>query len=670
MLKVGEFVLNTDSRKLYDKDKKEVALAPTLFSLLKFFIDHQNQTCSKDMIIDNVWKGKIVVEANVNQNIKKLRDVLGDSANDPRYIETVTGEGFRFVANSQDYKAAPLESSLASKNIKFFSVLIALAIIVSVFFVYLNKNESVDPKYKELFPITTLKGWEHYPVVSKDEKYLIFNHKSVDGSWDIFVKPFDKESYKSLSNSDKSERFPVISPSQNKLMYFVHDIETCGLYYGRIDLQSATLKEQELIKKCKPNKQRLRGEWINDDEIFYSFNEDLRSPASIYRLNLKTKEQKLVSKPDSKGFGDYVLKYSESQDKLAYIRNIGWSSSEIWIYDLEDTSHKLIKSTPLMLTGLDWHGEWILFYSGAKELSKISSEGVSEEVIARFLTKTKYPFEVNENSIGVVVGDYTVIDVGIYDISSRKSEMLVNSSFNDYFAYKSADNVAFVSTRTGEPQVWLKDKNEEYFQVTDFIESFEVSELTASSNLQLILFNRSGVINIYNYSGEEVFNSQNYSSYVYRSPVLDEVNDRFIYSVQINGEWHIEQRSLSSPQIRTPLFKGTTARPCRQSNCIFYTKDRDTSLYKYIPEENTSLKIADLKEIDTIDQWAIIDDTSLIYLKRGKEINKVTELDLVSSSEKTLLETKAKMFTFDRDKNQILLNIVSPGNTDIMYFSL
>lgn len=670
MLIVGDFVLNTSSRKLYDKDKKEVSLAPTLFTLLKYFIDHQNQVLSKDAIIANVWKGKIVVEANVNQNIKKLRDVLGDSANNPKYIETVTGEGFRFIANSEEYKAAPVEDNYGAN--RPWMLYIAFSMLVIFILVYLVIRQSTQEKtyLKNLVPLTTLKGLEHYPHISPNKQFLLFSHKSNEqSSWDIYSKPLDKESYSVVVESDHNERFPAVSPDGTKLLFFRSGKGTCGLYVLEIDLITRKNSTPKLAKKCESNFELQRAEWINNNELFLSINEDLKSPASIYHYNLLSGVQKRISKPDSKGFGDYVIRYSRASDKLAYIRDIGWTSSEIWVYDRKVTEHRKIKTTSLKLTGLDWDEDgWIYFQSGNKEVSRITMDGSKEEIFARFSSKAYFPFMIDKNTMGIVTGDYVVVDIGEFDLLKNTNKQLISSSFNDYFGFAGNDFTGFISNRTGDTQIWIRDEQGNDIKLTNYLQSFEISDISASLRNDLIIFSKSGHINIIDKKGNLHFDSENYTNQAHINPVFDERNNRFLYAVTYNGEWRIESRSLDNPADKIVLLKGISARPCMSKGCYFYFKNKDPYLYRYSSKSNTSTRLANVGTLISVSEWDMLDDDNLIYVKRDKSKSHIVKLDLLTGKEVVLNESKSDVFSLDKKRKKLLTNISSQGNTNIMSF--
>lgn len=75
-----------------------VALAPTPFTLLCVLASQAGSLLAKDTLLDAVWGHRFVSESVLKTAISDLRTALGDSAQQPRYIETVPRRGYRFIA--------------------------------------------------------------------------------------------------------------------------------------------------------------------------------------------------------------------------------------------------------------------------------------------------------------------------------------------------------------------------------------------------------------------------------------------------------------------------------------------------------------------------------------------------------------------------------------------
>ena len=80
------------------RDGKALALAPTPFALLCALARQPGQLLTKTALLDEVWGHQYVSESVLKTAISDLRILLGDDARRPRFIETVSRRGYRFVA--------------------------------------------------------------------------------------------------------------------------------------------------------------------------------------------------------------------------------------------------------------------------------------------------------------------------------------------------------------------------------------------------------------------------------------------------------------------------------------------------------------------------------------------------------------------------------------------
>ncbi len=73
-----------------------LAMGPTEFRLLSFFLSHQDRVYSRDQILDHVWGGNVYMdERTVDVHIRRLRKALSIDKHE-RFIQTVRGAGYRF----------------------------------------------------------------------------------------------------------------------------------------------------------------------------------------------------------------------------------------------------------------------------------------------------------------------------------------------------------------------------------------------------------------------------------------------------------------------------------------------------------------------------------------------------------------------------------------------
>lgn len=96
-LTCGDLTLNRQSRRAYVR-AKEVSVTPKAMLLLEYLMTHPDELLSRDRLLDTVWGWDYPTGTRtVDTRIAELRRVLGDDPADPRYIETVPGQGYRFV---------------------------------------------------------------------------------------------------------------------------------------------------------------------------------------------------------------------------------------------------------------------------------------------------------------------------------------------------------------------------------------------------------------------------------------------------------------------------------------------------------------------------------------------------------------------------------------------
>src|SRR5262249_45460195 len=86
-----------------------VALEPQVFALLVLLVENSERLVSKDEIIEKVWDGRVVSEAAVTSRVKSARKALGDDGRSQKFIKTIHGQGYRFVASARASRSSATE---------------------------------------------------------------------------------------------------------------------------------------------------------------------------------------------------------------------------------------------------------------------------------------------------------------------------------------------------------------------------------------------------------------------------------------------------------------------------------------------------------------------------------------------------------------------------------
>ncbi len=109
----GEFELDEANARLL-RGGSALALSPTPFKLLCALARRPGALLTKHVLLDEVWGHRFVSDSVLKGAISDVRTVLGDDAQQPRFIETVPRRGYRFIAASGGAPNTPPESSLSA----------------------------------------------------------------------------------------------------------------------------------------------------------------------------------------------------------------------------------------------------------------------------------------------------------------------------------------------------------------------------------------------------------------------------------------------------------------------------------------------------------------------------------------------------------------------------
>jgi DNA-binding response OmpR family regulator len=97
-LAAGSLVLDRQTRRV-TIDGQAVELTPKAMALLEYLMTHSDELITRERALDAVWGWDYPAGTRtVDTRIAELRRALADDSADPRYIETVAGQGYRFIA--------------------------------------------------------------------------------------------------------------------------------------------------------------------------------------------------------------------------------------------------------------------------------------------------------------------------------------------------------------------------------------------------------------------------------------------------------------------------------------------------------------------------------------------------------------------------------------------
>src|SRR5437667_6359232 len=110
VVRFGIFQLDLKARELHKAGVK-VKLQDQPFRVLAMLVEQAGHVVTREELQQKIWPTDVYVtfDQGLNNAIKKVRDALGDSADNPRFVETVARHGYRFVAPVSTQPGGPPE---------------------------------------------------------------------------------------------------------------------------------------------------------------------------------------------------------------------------------------------------------------------------------------------------------------------------------------------------------------------------------------------------------------------------------------------------------------------------------------------------------------------------------------------------------------------------------
>lgn len=269
--------------------------------------------------------------------MNRLRQTLGDSADNPRYVETIAGRGYRFIAPVHPARPDGERVSSPPRSVwKWIGACaiapgIALSVIAS-----LRYFQSVESPVAALTsaPLTAEQGSEVQPSLSPDGNYVAFAHNKDDSdNYDIYMKTIGSDGIVRLTSSAAHELSPAWSPDGRSLAFIrlISD-QTAAVLRMTVDGGS----ERQLGQIVLPWFERTPStvgpllSWSPDGEwLATSSRKAQADPAGIVMISVVTGEMRWVTRPPATTWGDFSPSFSPDGERVSFARYLSPVVSDI-----------------------------------------------------------------------------------------------------------------------------------------------------------------------------------------------------------------------------------------------------------------------------------------------------------------------------------------------------
>jgi Tol biopolymer transport system component/DNA-binding winged helix-turn-helix (wHTH) protein len=247
LIRFGVFELDLRSGELR-KAGARIPLQEQPRQILTVLLERPGDLITRSELHQRLWPSDTFVdfEHGLNAAVKRLRDTLGDSADTPRFIETIPRKGYRFVApvlssdageRSHSPVLAPPPAGRHHQRVVWLTALVLVASVAAAGAWRWRAllAEGAGPPMK-IVTLTALTGDEYSPSFSPDGEQIAFSWNGVDeDNFDIYVKMVDSADVRRLTSEPGFDGDPKWDPN-GKRIAFVR--QSPGASSGRIYMTS------------------------------------------------------------------------------------------------------------------------------------------------------------------------------------------------------------------------------------------------------------------------------------------------------------------------------------------------------------------------------------------------------------------------------------------------
>lgn len=195
LVRFGTFEVDLRAGELR-KGGMKLKLTGQPFQVLTILLERPGEVVTRDELQRRLWPDTFVdVDHNLNTAINKIREVLGDSADSPRFVETLPRRGYRFIAPVEGARAAAVTGGSATEQesrmpwVRRTAILVVVLVLLAAagLFIYKRLQPPASSAERTLTRLTFDPGLQIGATWSPDGRFIAYSSNR-GGKFDVWVQ--------------------------------------------------------------------------------------------------------------------------------------------------------------------------------------------------------------------------------------------------------------------------------------------------------------------------------------------------------------------------------------------------------------------------------------------------------------------------------------------------
>lgn len=381
LVRSGELEIDTATRQVRLAGRL-LDLEPKAFAVLVYLVERHERVVSKEELFSSVWPDVAVTDNALTRVIAQLRRELGDDAKFPRYIETVTKSGYRFVGAIENGTGPKPVQEVRRTVPGWWLWAAAGALVVAALALALLRKGPLNtpwPRQPRIEQVTNTTALDVSPSFSPDGSRIVFASNRT-GRFQLYERSIRGGTERQITDLDEDAMHPALSPD-GKWIAFVLGSK------AKLSLMPAeggsvrTLTEGAVFPAWSPDSSRLvfRVGMATTAREVASFE-----GTSLQTVSVNGGQALELTKPGGPPGGHNTPVWLADGRRVLFCATLGDKFSQPWTVDA--TTREIRKLADVKSAALNARltsdGQWLYFNSLAGLMRKRLPDGVEELLVA------------------------------------------------------------------------------------------------------------------------------------------------------------------------------------------------------------------------------------------------------------------------------------------------